>query len=247
MTIIIYIFSISINNSSIYDPYWSIVPPFIILAWMYSVSNFSFYSYVILFGVIVWAYRLTANWYLDFRGFKREDFRYVDFRNKFKRIYWFISLFGIHLFPTLIVFLGLYPIYHVLINVVNDGLYVFIGAFIMIAGALISYFADGQLREHKHSGYKHSINTGLWKYSRHPNYFGELTFWTGCFVVSISINLDLISLLGIVSMLLLFNLYSVPKMESKLLGNKSDYGDIISRVPRFFIRVPKENYKEKNI
>lgn len=236
MTIIVFGVSIIIDNSSVYDPYWSVIPPVLVFLWMIELNAFNLFSFVMLFGVLVWAVRLTRNWILDFKGFSHEDFRYVDFRNKFKKFYWVISLLGIHLFPTLIVLASLYPILYVLQEGVSYQVFVVAGSLVMIFGAIISLYADAERREHKKNFPNKSITTGLWKYSRHPNYFGELTFWAGVYVVSFASGVYLNASIGFIAMLLLFNLYSVPKMEAKLLKNKDDYHLVIENHPRFFIR-----------
>jgi len=239
MTLIVFFVSVAIDNSSLYDPYWSVIPIFIVLLWAIE-TDFNLVSVMAIIGVSIWGLRLTFNWFTDFEGFAHEDFRYVDFRKKFPRTYWLVSLMGIQMFPTLIVYLSLYPIYFTFINQTNGFLIPIIGTLVMILGATISFYADKELRKHKRSSKSTSVSTGLWKYSRHPNYFGELLFWFGCFVYSLSSGVDLFTPLGIIGMILLFNLYSVPKMEKKLLGNKEDYAGIIEKTPRLFIRPIKK-------
>ncbi len=210
---------------------------------MIEINNFSFASWTIFIGVLVWGLRLTTNWITDFKGFSHEDFRYVDFRKKFKKLYWFVSYAGVHMFPTLIVYMSLYPIYYVLTNNVSSSSFVIVGSIIMILGAIISYIADEQLREHKKKRTGTSIMSGLWRFSRHPNYFGEVLFWFGAAVTSISIAIEVVPFLGFIAMVLLFNLYSVPKMEQKLLNNKADYQFVVDNVPRFFLN-PLKAYQD---
>ena len=83
MTVIVFLVSIKVNNSSMYDPYWSIIPIFLVVLWMFDLAFINLFSIVVTLGVLVWAYRLTRNWAIDFKGFTHEDFRYVDFRNRF--------------------------------------------------------------------------------------------------------------------------------------------------------------------
>ena len=244
ITILIFLISMRINNSSLYDPYWSVIPPFVVFGWMVVFNSFNFYSYVLVVSVMIWSYRLTRNWYIDFVGFRHEDFRYVDFRAKFGKYYWIISFLGIHLFPTLIVFASLIPIYMVIEQVVNTPMYIYLGSLLMIAGTMISFYADGQRREHKKHFPNKSIRSGLWKYSRHPNYFGEVLFWAGTAVASFASGFYLIALFGFIGMMMLFNFYSVPKMEEKLLKNKEDYHEIVRDIPRFFIRPNQEKPQE---
>lgn len=234
MTIVIFAFSLIHNNSSLYDPYWSVVPPFLLILIMVSLKTFNFIHLVVLFGVLVWAIRLTYNWLIDFEGLNDEDFRYVDFRNKFKRSFWIISFLGIHLFPTLIVLLSIYPIYYLFTNNIVLGLFVYVGVVVMICGAILSYFADKEIREHKKDKNNKAIacSKGLWGRSRHPNYLGELTFWMGCFIAGLGSGFNLFTTLGIIGMILLFNMYSIPKMEQRQLKTKKNYKSVIDSVPR---------------
>lgn len=243
-TIVVFIASMIFNNSSLYDPYWSVIPVFIVLLWIIKFEEYNLTALAIFVGVFVWGLRLTTNWMKDFKGYSHEDFRYVDFRRKFGKLYWLISFLGIHMFPTLIVYIAMYPIYYVLSITTTYEIFIYIGVIIMILGALISYIADGELRAHKQSGNKSSIMTGLWAYSRHPNYFGEVTFWFGASVISLADGFNLVCFIGFIAMFLLFNLYSVPKMEDKLLKNKPNYQHVIDNVPRFFINPFVKSNKE---
>jgi steroid 5-alpha reductase family enzyme len=233
MTIIVFVSSIKYNNSSLYDPYWSVIPVFIVLMWMYVSGTFSVPVVVVLLGVLVWAIRLTSNWAINLKSYDYEDFRYQDFRAQFPKTYWLISFSAIHMFPTAIVLLALYPIYAVITGKILYVSLIFLGTFIMILGALISFYADNQLRSYKKQYPEESIKNGLWKYSRHPNYFGEVLFWVGVAVAGLSTGFGIDIVLGATAMWVLFNFYSVPKMEQKLLNNKPDYQQIIDEVPRF--------------
>lgn len=236
-TIYVFIFSRSINNSSLYDPYWSLVPPVLLVYWMIYFERFTNLDIVVLIGVLVWAIRLTRNWWIDFTGFSHEDFRYKSFRKKFGRAYWLISFLGIHLFPTLIVFISSIPAYYIFNNTIDHNVLLIFGFIVMIVAAVIQFISDHQRRMFKKELNKGSLKEGLWKYSRHPNYFGEVLFWIGLFISGLSIGIYLETSIGAIGMLLLFNLYSVPAMEKKLLLNKPDYQEVIDEVPRFFMRL----------
>ena len=234
-TIIVFIFSMIINNSSVYDPYWSVIPPLIVFLWMSQINAYNIASYIILGVYLLWALRLTVNWCVNWQGFKHEDWRYRKFRQKTGKFYWLVSLSAIHLFPTLTVFLGMLPIYYSFqIGIVNSEVIFVSGVIIAILGIIISYLADYHLIKHRYSENRDKpINIGVWKYSRHPNYLGELSFWLGSFIISMAYSsANYFTSVGIIAMILLFNLYSIPAMEKKLLNSKRDYQDIKALVPR---------------
>ncbi len=108
-TIVIFIFSVITNNSSMYDPYWSVAPVVIALFWLLQPGSDGFANprHVLIFALLcLWAMRLTTNWALQWRGLGHEDWRYRDIRKQTGFFYWPVSFLGIHLMPTLLVFLG---------------------------------------------------------------------------------------------------------------------------------------------
>ena len=234
MTLIVFIGSVVYNNSSFYDPYWSVLPPVIVFVFMVESAQFSIWYVPVFIAICLWSHRLTLNWYKNFVGFSKEDFRYQDFRKKFPKVYWLVSLMAVHLFPTLIVYLGLTPVYILVNNDILRPLFIIIGSLIIFSGTLISYFADEQMREHQVNNYQYAMKTGLWSISRHPNYLGELMMWFGVMVMSFSVNYQVIQTFGFLAMLMLFELYSIPRMEKRLLERKEHYEEIKLNVSRVF-------------
>ena len=112
-TIIIFFFSVLFNNSSMYDPYWSVKPMVIAIFFATQVPATEIWIPEItgLLLVALYALRLTANFYQGWPNIKHEDWRYRDFRKNFPNLYWLISFFGIHFFPTVMVYLGCLPLY----------------------------------------------------------------------------------------------------------------------------------------
>lgn len=104
-TVIVFIFSIIFSNSSVYDPYWSVAPPIIVI---YLISIFpegnSVRQWVILSLILFWSFRLTINWLRGWQGFKHQDWRYTNIADKTGVFYWPVSFLGIHLMPTIFVF-----------------------------------------------------------------------------------------------------------------------------------------------
>ena len=237
-TSIIFIFSYLTKNSSMYDPYWSVIPPLIVLYLMQRfLEGDNTRQIMVLIGTGVWALRLTVNWIRGWSGLTHEDWRYVDLARKSGKWYWLVSFSGIHLFPTLIVYLGCLPAFYILKNPDPVGLFDYLGLAICLAGALIELVADEQMKAFKQNNPKGTImDKGLWQYSRHPNYFGEILFWVGLFVFAIpfSIATDWWVSLGWLSMVILFVFVSVPMMDERSLENKPHYKDHMERIPALF-------------
>src|SRR5579859_6283029 len=108
-TIVVFIFSVITSNSSIYYPYWSVAPVPIALYWLLQPGSNGFANprHVLIFVLLcVWALRLTGNWVLQWRGLEHEDWRYRDIQRQTGGWYWPVSFLGIHLMPTILVFLG---------------------------------------------------------------------------------------------------------------------------------------------
>jgi steroid 5-alpha reductase family enzyme len=256
-TVVIFLFSIRSGNSSVYDAYWSVAPPILIAYWiMESGLKVLENGYFLVFfaAVLFWSGRLTINWALNWKGLQDEDWRYVGFRRSFPRSYWLVSFAAIHLFPTMMVFMACIPAYNVLVNGLQRSaaayFYGFSGLVVMLLGTALESAADVQLyRFRKNQNHVPGvITTGLWQYSRHPNYLGEVLFWFGAAVFSLASNPGrLIFLLFPAGMLGLFLFYSIPAMEKKILKNRPDYRIIQETVSPLFLLPRKEPSKKEEL
>ena len=109
-TVIIYVGSIMVRNASMYDAYWSVGPLLFLVYWLEMVDEVSVRAMLVSGLVFIWGVRLTYNWYRGWTDMKHEDWRYVDLKKKTKFFYPFVNLMGIHIFPTILVFLGALPL-----------------------------------------------------------------------------------------------------------------------------------------
>ena len=241
-TIIIFIFSILVNNSSMYDPYWSLIPIPIAYVWIEMNPDGNVARQLLVFSVIaIWGLRLTRNWIKTWPNLTHEDWRYRKLAEDNGKLYWPVSFLGIHLFPTLIVFAGMIPVYSVTANAAPLGLLDFLGAGIALAAVWIEYAADEQLRKFKKENAEPGANMelGLWSKTRHPNYFGEISFWLGLFVMALSGNAvgNLWTGAGFVAMVILFRFISIPMMEKRLLSRKKGYMEYMKSVPMLMPKI----------
>jgi steroid 5-alpha reductase family enzyme len=221
------------GNSSFYDAYWSVMPPFMALFWMtVGLSTGSALREVLVLGLVLyWATRLTLNWAVHWEGMHHEDWRYALLRERNPKMSWLTDFFGIHLFPTLQVFAGMLPVFalYCLGDRSFNGLDV-LAALVMFASVTLQLVADRQLHAfiaRRQEG--EQLHSGLWAWSRHPNYFGELGFWAGLYLFGLAAYPAgwWWTALGVVLMTAMFLFASIPMMEKRSLERRPDYQKVI--------------------
>jgi steroid 5-alpha reductase family enzyme len=218
-TVLIFVFSLLANNSSMYDPYWSLQPLVNACAFVYlSPWDLTNKQIIVLIVILLYSLRLTANFYRGWKGFSQEDWRYVDFRLKFPHVYWLISFFGIHLFPTLLVFAGCLPLFAVLFLSPNTiGLLDIAALIVSLFAIILAFVSDEQKRKFLKSNHGTIVNKGLWAYVRHPNYLGEILTWWGILLFAISVDTAYYwTGIGALLITLMFVFISIPLMEKHM-------------------------------
>jgi steroid 5-alpha reductase family enzyme len=230
-TLAVFVFSRAFNNSSFYDAYWSVAPATIAL-WLTfgpgSVNGFTLRQGVVLALVLLYAFRLTFNWARGWEGLGHEDWRYVDLRKKTGKLYWLVSLLGLHLMPTVMVYLGCLPLHSVLVTSASGfGVLDVIAAIVTLGAIVIEGLADEQLRAFRMKKREDGeiCTVGLWGYSRHPNYFGEISFWVGLALFGVSAGAPWWAASGAVAMIGLFAGASIPMAEKRSLARRPHYAE----------------------
>jgi len=243
--IVIWLFSFIADNSSVFDPYWSVAPIFFTVYYLISVKGFSLITpgswftlvriALILVLVTIWGVRLTWNFFRGWQGLKHEDWRYVNFRMKTGFLYWVISFLGIQLFPAIMVFMGCLSIW-VSLTAGTQPMNLLDIAGILVTGMAIwlETRADKELhqfvQQNKEKG--RTIKTGLWSISRHPNYLGEISFWWGLYLFALAANPSYWwVIIGPLAMTLMFVFISIPMIEKRLMERKQDYPEYRKKVP----------------
>ncbi len=241
-TVVIFLFSLAFRNSSLYDPYWSVIPPILIYFWMVQSQNFTLLSTLLLMVVMLWSIRLTFNWIRGWKGITHEDWRYTQLRNDNPRIYPLINFSGIHLFPTVIVFIALLPFYFSILKTSSFTFLHVAGLVVSFIGFLIQLVADEQLYAWRRKEQTHScLNTGLWKFSRHPNYLGEIVFWWGGWFVAMGTDVHLYwTAIGPLLLTGMFVFISIPMIEKRHLERRPCYQEILRQVPMLIGRKSKQ-------
>ena len=233
-TIVIFVFSATYDNSSFYDAYWSVVPIAIVLFWMTLAEDAVPALRLAAIGLVAvaWGVRLTWNWARGWTGLDHEDWRYVGFRELAPKFYWPISFFGIHFFPTVIVFAGLAALYPAVVHAGRPFGVLDLAALVVgIAGIAFEWIADDQLRAFTTGPRQpgETLRTGLWRYSRHPNYLGEILVWWSFFLFGWAADpawarLAVLAPLAITAM---FLFVSIPLIEKRSLDRRPNYQQVI--------------------
>lgn len=233
-TVIIFIFSWIFNNASIYDPYWSVLPQVMVVFLALDGDAFHWSSYIMITLIELWGLRLTLNCLIRFKNLKNQDWRYTNFQEKHPKLWPLINLAGIHLFPTLVVYLLMLPAaaYFEAVNnnlVTNNfNLSSILAIIIAVAGIIFELVSDIQSGFYRKKYPNQMLNKGLWKISRHPNYFGEIIFWFGVFLLMLSIRDNYwVLVLGPIVNLLMFSFISIPMMEKRMLKKYPEYNEYI--------------------
>lgn len=236
-TLFVWILGIIFDNSSLYDPYWSVGPLIIIPFWILSAgTQFSISAILILTAIFLWGIRLTINWAKRWRGLAHQDWRYIKLKKDNPRLWFITNLIGINLMPTLIVFMALIPAYFGIISKGSINILAIIGFAICIASVFIQAVSDFQMDLFKKniSFSGEFIDRGLWRYSRHPNYFAEVLFWWGIWIMQMGFQPKMwMTITGPVVVTILFIFISIPMMEKHILSSRPSYKDYQQKVAMF--------------
>ena len=243
-TLVVFAASVLLNNSSLYDPYWS-VAPIVIAVWLLWDTNENAHPRLWLAVALtcLWGVRLTWNFLRGWSSLQHEDWRYRDLRQSCGRAYWLVSLLGIHLFPTGLVFLGMLSVIVIAQSgTSNIGILDGFGALVTLAAIWIESTADTQLRHFRATNTDPSriLDTGLWAWCRHPNYLGEMMFWWGLAILCIAESFEhWWVLVGPISITALFNFISLRLIDERMLQRRPHYAEHCRKVPALFPRPPR--------
>lgn len=237
------------NNDSLVDVAWGLGIVVSAVSSFFLSASYSIPSMLITGLTLIWGLRLTA--YLFKRNFnKKEDYRYQSMKSKWKRNLQIQSFLKVFLLQSIINYIVALPI--ILTNFLeheskgNLSLFLMtIGSILFIVGFTFEVLADHSLASFK----KDPNNKGkimqknVWKYSRHPNYFGEVTLWWGIGIISLS-TMNMISFIGLIGPAVItysiLNITGIPLLEKRYKDHVA-YQTYAKKTSRFFPRIPKKN------
>jgi steroid 5-alpha reductase family enzyme len=241
---LLWIWSVFIKNVSIVDIFWGVGFVVVNAFYVFMSGELNTRKILILTLVSIWGLRLAI--YLAYRNIgKGEDFRYQEFRRKYgPKRYWWLSFFQTFLLQGTLIMIVSLPLLGINSSGSNGTLNVldYIGILVWLIGFIFEAFGDFQLARFKNN-YKNKgkvLNTGLWKYTRHPNYFGDSAVWWSYAIFSIAAGSYWQIIGSIVMTLLIIKISGVSLLEKTLKETKPQYRDYIQKTSSFFPWFPKK-------
>ncbi len=240
-----FVVSLIKKRNDVADVAWGL--GFIVIAWVsfYFSENSGQRGLLVSALVSIWGIRLAWHIYSRNKG-KTEDYRYLAWRKEWGRLFYLRSYLQVYLLQGFLLFLIAQPI--IAINKNNGSSFNWfdiIGVTIWILGFCFEVVGDWQLVQFlKNPANKGKImQSGLWAYTRHPNYFGEVTLWWGIFIVSLGSAPFFYTIIGplTITILILF-ISGIPLLEKKYEG-RPDFEEYKKRTSVFF-PLPAKNIKK---
>ncbi len=241
---LLWIVSVFIKNVSIVDIFWGL--GFVIVNAFYYILNDEYFTRntILLILVTVWGLRLSI--YLALRNIgKGEDFRYREFRKNYgEKRYWWISYFQTFLLQGILMWLISMPLIGTQYFTKSDSLSIFdyIGIFFFIIGIIFEAGGDFQLSQFKKNPLNKGkvLNTGLWKYTRHPNYFGDSAVWWSFAFFSIAAGSYWTIIGSVIMTLMIIKVSGIALLEKSLKSEKPEYQEYIRKTSSFIPWFPKK-------
>ncbi|MBI9014923.1 MAG: DUF1295 domain-containing protein [Clostridiales bacterium] len=240
--IILFIIGQILNNNSIVDIFWGM--GFVLTAWTtFALGSKGMIALLTTLLVTIWGVRLT--YHIGKRNIgKPEDFRYVNFRKlwgkKFPRIKAFFHVYMLQMVFLLMISSGFMFInLNKMMDITTLSL---VGLVVWFTGFLFETVGDHQLQSFKSNQNNKGklLVTGLYRYTRHPNYFGESLMWWGIFIMALSFDYAWVTILSPITITLLVRFVSGVPMLEKHYKDRADYQDYARKTSIFFPWFPKK-------
>ena len=241
---LLWIWSVFIKNVSIVDIFWGLGFVVVNTFYVFMSGELNARKIVILTLVCIWGFRLSI--YLAIRNIgKGEDFRYQEFRQNYgSKRYWWFSYFQTFLLQGILIMIISLPLLGINYNNSNGNLEIldYLGIIIWIIGFTFETVGDFQLsnfkRDPKNKG--KILHTGLWKYTRHPNYFGDSAVWWAYGIFSIAAGSYWQAIGAVIMTLLILKISGVSLLEKTLKETKPQYKEYIQKTSSFIPWFPKK-------
>ncbi len=214
-----FVVSLIKKRNDVADVAWGL--GFVLLTWTSFYISGDFGIRTILVGVLVSVWGLRLAWHIHRRNRnKTEDYRYLAWRNEWGKWFYIRSYAQVYLLQGLLLYLIVSPVL-VINNGTNAifGILDVLGLLVWLFGFYFESVGDAQLAKFISDPTNKGklLQTGLWSYTRHPNYFGEVTQWWGIWLIAISVPYGIFSIVGPLTItILILKVSGIPMLEKKM-------------------------------
>lgn len=235
--------SVIVNDASIVDIVWGL--GFVLatgVAYLSSpIDTITDRSLLMLIMVGIWGLRLSG--YLAWRNIgKGEDRRYQQMRKKSPDSFWLVSLYKVFGIQAILMWIVAVPA--VVVHAIDEPLYWldFVGLSVWVVGFFFETVGDIQLARFKSQPDSRGkvMDRGLWRYTRHPNYFGDFCVWWGVFVVAAAAGAWWTVFSPILMSALLMRYSGVGLLEKTIGRRRPGYEEYAKKTNAFFPGPPRD-------
>ena len=244
LMVILWLLSLWLKDSSIVDIFWG--TGFVILVWVYfalAIDGFLPRKLLIAFLTSIWGLRLSIHILIRNAG-KGEDFRYQKWRQEAGPAWWWRSFFKVFLLQGVLMWLISAPLLSAQISPAPAKLIWldYFGSIVWLVGFFFEAVGDWQLARFKANPANRGrlLASGLWRYTRHPNYFGDATQWWGFYLISAAAGGWYTIFSPVMMTFLLRRVSGVTMLEKTLKNTKPGYREYIEKTNAFIPWFPRK-------
>jgi len=228
--------SVRINNVSIVDSFWSIFFLLGSVVYLWPNEAITQQQWVLLLLVIIWSLRLS--FYITWRNHgEPEDSRYQDIRARYSPNFAMKSLFIIFIFQAVLAGFISLPLWFVFTHPSGFGIIDMLAVALWMTGMFFEVVGDAQMASFRKSNASQNgevMDRGLWRYTRHPNYFGEACIWWAYYLFAVSAGGWWTIVAPITMTWLLLKFSGVALLEGEIVHRRPAYREYMQRTNAFF-------------
>ncbi len=251
LMVFVWLLSLVLKNTSVVDIFWGLGFVLVNLSCLLLLpSEIGLPRWILTILVTIWGLRLSIHILLRNAG-KGEDFRYKKWREENGKRWWWFSFFQTFVFQGILMWVIAIPLsaVHYYSRSSTLGLLDYLAILVWIIGFFFEAAGDAQLIQFKKNPENKGklLRTGVWNYSRHPNYFGDATQWWGFFLMAASVGAYWTIFSPIIMTFLLVRVSGVALLEKTLINQKPGYREYAETTSPFipwFPRSPRKQDKE---
>ncbi|MEW6127333.1 MAG: DUF1295 domain-containing protein [Acidobacteriota bacterium] len=244
MMLVLWLVSLMVKDASIVDSFWGV--GFAAIGWVsfFLTDGAAPRKFLITSLVTIWGLRLGLHIFSRNHG-KGEDYRYRAMRKQWGDKFPLVSLITVFGLQGLLMWFISMPVQIAQTSATpaNFILFDYLGIGVWLIGFFFEAVGDFQLRQFKGNPANKGkvMDVGLWRYTRHPNYFGDATLWWGYFLIACAVPMGYLTFFSPLLMtFFLMKVSGVALLEKSLKKSKPGYLEYVARTSSFFPLPPKK-------